>query len=649
MLKAMRNSFKHLKWILVFVVFVFVVFVFAQWGGGASAGADEGSGSYVARVNGDTISTQDFDRAVYFTQKNYEQMYGQSLTPEILKAMNLPQQVLGSLVERKLLLQQAARLELTATEGEVRKRIYEIPVLNPEGKFVGADLYQRYVTSNLGYPSAAAFERDIREEVTLSKLQSAMVNSVILSPQWAQEEYRRRNENAKIQYVLFPADRAASSVAVRAADVESYYKEHANKYTHAEQRKVKYLLADLAQIRSQIEVNDDQLRKQYEQSREAFKTGDSVRASHILIKVDASASPAEASAAKAKADALLAQLKAGADFATLAKANSADPGSAVKGGDLGFFQKNQMVPEFEQLAFSLPVGQLSDVFKTQFGYHILKVTEKRPAGYAPFDEVKPQLERQIRDEKAATVARERIAEVRARMKQSAPKTDQEFRALAAGNVSFNDTGWFGKNDPINGLGRNPELSSWAFAAKQNDIGEILQSQRGPLVPILTDTRPAGVPPLDEIRSDVEADAKTGKAAQAAAQQLAAALSGHSLEDAAKTLSLNVSEATVTRLGAIAGITGNSHPLVEAALSSAPGQVKGPVVIDQGAVAFRVTEQKKFDPALYSTERESFMSTMQINEARKLQNSLVDKLKKEAKIETNEKLLQERSGVAKPGA
>jgi peptidyl-prolyl cis-trans isomerase D len=190
MLKVMRSSFKQLKWVLVAVIVVFVAMVFVDWGaGGAGAVGAQVPSTYAARVNGDTISAMDYERAVYFAQKNFEQSYGQNLSPEMLAALNIPETVLQNMISRELLLQEADKLGLTATTEEVRKRILEIPVLNPEGKFVGAQLYERYVTANLGYPSASAFEEDIRAELTLEKLDSALANSVVISPAWAESEY----------------------------------------------------------------------------------------------------------------------------------------------------------------------------------------------------------------------------------------------------------------------------------------------------------------------------------------------------------------------------------------------------------------------------------------------------------------------------
>jgi len=233
MLKLMRDNFQQLKWALLAVVAAFIIgFVYVDMGLGGAQTSKEQDKAYAARVNGETVSLREYQRALYYTEKNYEQMYRQPLSADMIQAMGLPQQVLNSLVDQRLLLQQARRLHLNATPQEVRKRILDIPVLNPDGKFVGDELYTRYVTGALGYSSTQEFEDELARDITLQKIDSAMQNSIIVSPKAADEEYRRVTENAKIKYVMLPTSRVASKVDVTPAEVDQYYKANQAKYAH---------------------------------------------------------------------------------------------------------------------------------------------------------------------------------------------------------------------------------------------------------------------------------------------------------------------------------------------------------------------------------------------------------------------------------
>ncbi len=638
MLKLMRDNFQQLKWALLAVIAAFVIgFVYVDMGLGGAGRVQHEDRAYAARVNGETIPYRDYDRALYYTQKNYEQMYRQPLSAEMIQAMGLPQQVLDSLVDQRLLLQEARRLHLSATPEEVRKKILEIPTLSPGGKFVGDELYTRYVTGALGYTSTAEFEDELARDITLQKINSALQNSIVISPKAAEEEYRRVSENAKIKYVVVPTAREMAKVQVTPAEVDQYYRANQAKYAHGEQRALKYLLADSARMRSQIVPTEAELRKRYETTKEDYKRPESAHILHILIKVDPTAPPEQdaAAKAKAKADSIVKELRAGADFAKLAKENSEDPSSKDKGGDMGFVDRGMTVESFDTAAFSVPLNTISDPIRSkEFGYHIIKVLERRPAGYRSFDEVRPMLTAQMADEQAKKQARDEITNIAARLRQTKPKTAAEFTSLENGRVSSYDTQWFAKSDAIPGLGNNPALSTWAFSAKQGDVGEIVGTQRGPAIPYLYSIRPAGISDLNEIRPRVEADARAAKARELARQELATALPAANIDEVAKKVGLTATETTVTRQGSVSGFSGDTSALVDAAMSGKVGQIVGPIVLPDGAVVLQIEQQNKVDPKTGGENRAAYAEMLRQQEGRNLRAALLTRLRKESTVEIN---------------
>jgi peptidyl-prolyl cis-trans isomerase D len=651
MLKLMRDSFQQLKWILVAIVAIFILFIFVDWGagGGPGSGAAADQVGYAARVNGETITNREFDRALYYTEKNYEQMYRQPLSPDQIAQMGLPKQVLDSLVDQHLLLQQARRLHLGASPQEIRQKILEIPTLNPDGKFVGEELYTRYVTGMMGFQSPAEFEEELARDITLSKMESAIQNSVVVTPKAADAEYRRVTENARIKYVLYPAAREAANVTVTPAEVQQYYTSHQSQYTHGEQREAKYLIADYARLRAKMAPTDAELRKIYEQRKEEFKAPAGAHILHILIKVDEGAPPAIDAAAKAKADDIVKQLRAGADFGKLAKENSGDPSSASKGGDMGWVDKDTTVAPFDQAAFSIPLKTISDPIRSkEFGYHIIKVLERREAGYRPLEEVADRLRAATADQKGKDQARDEITAIAARIKANPPKTAAEFTAFASGDVTSNDTQWFARNDSIPGMGSNAVFTAWAFAAKQNDIGEVTGSQRGPMIPFLYNIRPAGVSPIEEVRAKVENDARMEKARQLAQQVLARALPAPAVDAVASKIGVAAQDTTLTRQGFVTGFTGDTSALIAAAMSAPVGVVEGPVMTGDGAVLFQVIEQKKVDPAALTQNRGQYLDMLRQQEARSLRATLLQRLRKTSTIDVNKKLLEQQTTAPQAG-
>ena len=650
MLNVMRERFNQLKWILIAIVAAFVfgfVFIDMGLGGAGTAGGDDRA--YAARVNGETITYRDFDRALYYTEQNYRQMYGDQFTPEMLQSLGLEKQVLDGLIDQRLLIQEARRLNLEATPEEVRRRISQIPTLNPDGKFVGTELYTRYVTGQLGYQSAAEFEDELARDITTSKMESALQSSIIVSPKAAEAEYRRMNEVAKIRYVLYPAAREVANVSVTPAEVDQFYKVNQAKYAHGEQRSLKYLVADFARLRSQIQPTDAQMRQRYEANKEQFRSGESARIQHILIKVDPTATPAVDAAAKAKAESLVAQLRGGADFAALARQHSGDPSSAGQGGDMGWVERGQTVAPFDNAAFSIALNQISDPIRSQeYGYHIIRVSERRPSAVRAFEEVRPMLISQVTDEMAKDQARQEVARITSIFRNKKPATADEFAALANDKISSNDTQWFARNDSIPGIGNNAQLTQWVFGSKQGDVGDPIGTSRGIVIPYLAGVRPAGVAPLAEIRARVEADARTAKAREIAMNALRAAMAGAQAIDAvAVKTGLTAADTQVTRQAQIGGFTGDTSELVKAAMAAEAGQMVGPVAVGEGAVVFQVTEQTKIKPEELKERASQYLEALRGQQSRSLRIVLLERLRKSAEIDINQQAL--RSSTSQPAA
>jgi peptidyl-prolyl cis-trans isomerase D len=642
MLKVMRESFHHLKWILLAVVAAFIFgFVFVNMGVGSSnlSGAQAESVPFAARVNGETITINDYQRALQNLEQMYAQMYGQQFTPAMAQQMGLPKQVLDSLVDQRLLGQEARRLNLNASPDEVRKKLLSIPTFSPDGKFVGMELYRNYVVGRLGYANTAAFEEDMAREITLTKMESAIQSSLVVSQKAADEEYRRTNENAKVRYVLVPAALHAAAVTVTPTDVENYYKANAAKYVHREQRQVRYLLADYAKLRTQLTPSEAELRTAYQAARQRYGRPAAANVLHILVKVEPNAAPAVDAAARAKAQSLVAQLRGGADFGTLAKANSDDPSSAGNGGSMGFVDMGQTVKPFEDAIFSIPLNTISDPIRSpEFGYHIVKVTERRAESVRPFEEVRAELAASTVNDKAKEVARMEVNRLRAVVRNSKPANAQAFANLANDKVSANDSGWFGRTDPVGGLGPNQPLAEWVFSAKQGDVSDPVGTPRGIAIAYVEGIRPPGTTALSEIRAQVEADLRQEKGREAARAALAQQMAGKtSIDQIAAATGQGAQETVVRRDGNVTGITGDTAALVQAALNSAIGSLSGPIVVGNGAVAVQVVEQKKVTPDELEKNRATSVDTLRGQQARSLRASLLQRLRKNSEIELNDEI------------
>jgi len=638
MLKVMRDSFHHLRWVLLAVVAAFIFgFVFIDMGlGGGGIRGNQESLTYAARVNGETISYNDYYRALKNVESMYQQQFGQQFTPEMAQALNLPKQVIDMLVDQRLMTQEAARLNLHASPEEVRKKLLSIPTFNENGKFIGMELYNRYITGPLGYSSAAEFEADLGRDISLQKIESALQSSVVLSPKAVDAEYRRANESAKVRYVLLPAA-AVENVTVSDAEADAYFKQNQSNYTHGEQRRVRYVLADFAKIRSEIRPTEPELRKLYEASKDSYKRPASSHVLHILVKSEPGATPQADAAARTKAEGLVQQLRGGADFATLARANSEDPSSSGNGGDMGWVDMGRTVEPFERAIFSVPLNTISDPIRsTEYGYHIVKVVERRQESVQPFEEARPALEARAANDMSRDIARAEINRVNAAIKQNKPANATAFAALATGRLTSNDAGWIGRSEAIGGLGNNAPLSQWIFSAKDGDTSDPIGTSQGIAIAYVEGQRAGGVSPFAEVRERVNQDVKRQKAREASRAQLAQLLAGAPTVDAiAAKAGRPVQDGNVNREGGIAGLTGDTSQFIETALSGNPSQIHGPIVVGDGAVAFQIVEQKKVTPEELVANRASFSDRLREQQARQLRTVLVDRLRKNADVEIND--------------
>jgi peptidyl-prolyl cis-trans isomerase D len=339
-----------------------------------------------------------------------------------------------------------------------------------------------------------------------------------------------------------------------------------------------------------------------------------------------------------QAEEILAKAKApGADFAKLANQYTEEEAGKTRGGDLDFFGKGQMVPEFDAVAFTLEPGQISDVVKTQFGFHIIKVTDKRPATTRSFEEVRGQIEDQLKWERAQAEAQRITDEAAALIKKP---EDLDTVAKPRGFV-VGESGFFGRNDPISGVGLAPAVSERAFELEQNTVSEPLRTPQGFAFITVTGTQAAYVPKLEEVKARVRDDLLKQKALEAARQK-AASLKGQlasgDFTAGAKAAGLEAKTTELIARGAAVADVGVS-PAVDAAAFSLPvGGVSDPIVTDNGAAIVKVLERQDVKPEELTKGASDLRGEM-LNERRnRFFSAYMAKAREKMKIQINSQVL-----------
>jgi peptidyl-prolyl cis-trans isomerase D len=373
---------------LIIIVLSFVALYFPSLQGAATGSRSQ----EVGRVGSLPITLGEFQSAYSNRRRFYEQAYRGQVDERMLRAMGLENQVFEGLVSQKLLELEAQRLGIVVDDAAVAKAIAEDPNLQRDGKFVGREELLRLLALQGVAPDD--FTEQQRQRLVIERLRAIVAAGASVSPAEAEDEYRRRNEQLKAEYVQVSAQPFRAAANVSDDEVRQRFAAKQDHYAIPEKRVVAALLIDPSALRAGITVPDTETNRYYEEHRSEFIEPEQACASHILVRVKSGDGDAEGHAdadARKIADDVLAKAKAGGDFAALAKKSSEDKGSATNGGDLGCFPAGRMLPEFDNAAFGLASGQLSDVVKTSYGYHVIRMNERKAESVPAMSAVKEQI------------------------------------------------------------------------------------------------------------------------------------------------------------------------------------------------------------------------------------------------------------------
>jgi peptidyl-prolyl cis-trans isomerase D len=507
MIRFLQKDNRVVKIIFIVIIAVAVVTMVITLVPGIFADADTSTDAY-ATVHSGGLMGRYFGTSTTITtpevQQVAERMLQQKKYPEMVLPYLMPQAA-QALIQREVLLQEANRLGLQVGDGDLRRALQSGPfaqMLFPNGQFIGEDGYANFV-QNYFRTSIQDFESQIKKELEINRLEAMVTGGVTVSDQDVRDSYRQQATKIKFDYAVINAEDLRKQINPTDAELQAFFKQSAGRYKDAipETRKLSYIALNQTGVPGGTPaVPDQQVLQYYQGHQKDYQVPEEVKVRHILIKVDAGADPKVDAVAKQKAEDLLKQIKGGADFAALAKANSDDPGSKEQGGELGMIQRGVTVPAFEKAAFGLEPGQISDVIKTQFGYHIIKVEEKQTAHLKSLDEVKAQI--------LATLTRQAEADQQANFAQQLT-TEAAKSGLAktaeAHHLQVVTTDYVPKDAVLPGLPDGAKLLALAFSAKPGSAPQVSSTGEGFAVFQVADLKAAHAPTFEEYKTHLVAD------------------------------------------------------------------------------------------------------------------------------------------------
>jgi len=621
MLRQLRNK-EVAKKILIGLA-IFIIPAFVLWGAGSLRGGRTGQGpAFAGTIFGKKVSLEEYaksGRAVkneaMMRYENFEKIYRQ---------LDLE----GEAWNRLILLYEAKKQSIKVSDEELIKTIKSFPFLIRDNRF-DTQLYEQVVVNTFRL-SSREFEEDIRDSIIISKLANRVSEDVTVTDEELLQKYKEENEKIKIAYVAQSSKDFSENIDVSENEIEEYYKANAVGFKLPERVNIEYIEFKYTDYTQGIEIGEDEIRYYYDSRLSEFEHPESVRARHILVDDEE------------KAKEVLEKAKGGKDFAELAKEYSTDLTNKENGGDLGYFERGNMVPEFENAAFAMKAGEISDIVKTQFGYHIIKVEDKKEPYTEKFEDVKEKIKDILLNENARNKAYENALLVSSSINKS-----EDFERLANENKKeIRETGYFVRYGIIPNIGWNPEISKVAFDdLKLNEVSKLISPDEAGsdvnYILRLKEKKESEIPPLEEVKDGVINSAKQDKMSRMAKESMEKYREtimkkieeSLSFEDAAKSAGLEVKESEyVTRLDYIKEVGPASD--IKEVFDYKVGDISPVFSNKRVSCIAKVVDLKPMDGSKFNEEKEEFKKRLLNQKKSQVINDWITELKAKANLKSN---------------
>jgi peptidyl-prolyl cis-trans isomerase D len=600
---------RHRRWLYVFLWLVIAAFIILYIPALTSNQEEGTPGEAVATVGGLPVTVGEFQRTYQRQRQVYDRLYQGRMTPAMMRQLGLEEQVFDALVADRIVELEAKRLGISVSDEAVARAIASSPEFQDDGRFVGtAEIRRRLDLQGI---SEEQFAETVRRQLLRESLVNLVGSAATVSDAEVEREFHRRNDQVKVEYAVADVERFKAGAQPTEDDVKAWFEARKDEYRIPERRVVSYALLDRDALKPGIVVTDRDLEVYYQDHRDEFRQDAEACASHILVKVrqgdTGEGHPDEE--AQAIAMRLLDEVKAGGDFAAIARRSSEDQGSAQSGGDLGCFPPGRMVREFDDAVFALSPGQVSDLVKTPFGYHIIRLASLKEETTLPLAQVKERVRAEVENRKMSELGEQKAQA----MADALSRGKSLEEAAKAQGITVKKSEPFARTDTPPAL-PSATLVARVFQMKKGETEkEGFALPQGAAFVSLAEVQPARTPALDEVRDRVRADIVEARAleqAKALAATVRARAETVGLERAASAAGLVRKEtpALVGRGQPLADL-GSGQALEDAAFALPEGALSEPVRVSAGYAVLRVLEKKVADPGDLARQKAAIAASL----------------------------------------
>ncbi len=623
-LSLMRRHAK--SWLIKFLIgMIAVVFIFYFGYSFTSR-----SGVKIAYVNGEPISGSEYQKAyrrlLEALQRDYKNVWSENL----IEVFDLRNRALETLINGKLVSQEAKRIGLDITEKEIQNEILTYPAFQYRGRF-DESRYRALLSQNRMKPED--FELGIAQELLQRKLRQFLMTFSPVTEQEVLDQYTFSNQKVKISFGQFLPKTFEKSVTFDPKSMEAYFEEHKEEYRVPEKIKITYITIDPDTFKSEVSITDQQVEDYYEDNEEMFRQEKEVRARHILFMLDRNASEEEEKKVREKATMVLEKARKGDDFVNLAKKYSEGP-TAQKGGDLGYFSKGRMAKPFEEASFKMKKGEISELVRTQYGYHIIKVEDVKEDRVKTLGEVQGEIKDTLTNMATTDLAHEKALSLIDQMPYEVDLKQYAERH----KVSIKQSGYFSSNENIPDMGGDDKLRKAIFSFEKDDVSEVLEFKNKFYIIQVVDKKLPHLPELKDVKEGVKKDftshLATLEAKSAAEAYLEELQGGKDWKELAKERKLSPKTTDFFTRNDFIPQTGYAPDLQEAAFSLGENRRYHDHVFEteRGVFVIRFEGRKGIDMAKYEEEKKNYRLSLMRAKNQAIYGDWLEDLKGQAEIE-----------------
>jgi len=628
MLKAMRRNVKALSVSLWIVVASFIFFIFYSWGTGGRILRE--NINVIATVGKQEITIEEYKSNLLQTVERLSRMQSGRVSREMIKGMGIPEQVLQALISDKIIFFLADKLNLVATDEEVREKIINSPEFQRDGKFIGFDEYRRILAYNR--IDLKDFEDSKRIEVLKEKFINVLTSSITVSEKDVMDYYKREKEKLNVEYAIVDISTVQLDKEPTKDELKNWFEKNKESFKIPEKRKGEYVIIDIEKTKGEVEVTESEIRDYWSENQFLFQIPEKRRVSRIYLKF----SEKDKEKVSQKAKEIFSKLKEGENFEELAKKFSQDE-KGKDGGDWGFDYTALFSEQEIKKIQEMNLNDISDPIELKDAFSILKLTEIIPASVRPLEEVSNQIKDVLLYDKAQKLAQKRGED----LAKEAKKSKSLSKIAKIKGFEVKTTPYLEKEgeplpeDPSGSINAN------LFQLEVKKVSDPFMTFKGICVLQLTDIQKSRDAKFEEVESKVRESyikyLKKEKAKEIA-YALKSSISFKTLENASKEANLKYYSKEIGRLDSIEGIGFNPY-IEEVIFSLKEGEVSEPLPFENGYAVFRVIKYIPPDMSDWEKEKERIRSSIEQREKNKFIQAFFERYKEELKVKFNQEAYQ----------